>query len=124
MIFKWKLEKSSQPYPFGLSAERLSALKTLKDLPAFAIFISLLKDVAEWNGNVLLTSSDYGLMRERLGYIKALRQAIDLLDQILGESQRIDDDRARRSADSNGNEPSSYFGGPWFDALRARLSGD
>ena len=114
-IFTWKRrEKPKTQYPLGLNAHQLEQLEALKDSKQFGIFISLLKQIAEFNGEVLLSTEDT-LFYRRQGYVNALREVINLLPLILSEARRIDNERTRTTNGTEPAESSSFLGSPWRD---------
>jgi hypothetical protein len=118
-FFKWKAEKPATDYPSGLSAEQLEVLKDLQDKPGYDIFIRLLRDHAELNGNLFLGMRDHGDIRDRQGYIKALCMVIEFIPNILEQARKVDDERAKSKSDSNGQPDwRGVFGSRWWDATR------
>ena len=120
-MFRWNYTLAETIYPYDLKPEDLDLLKALTNERAFKIFTSLLKDIAEYNGETLLSTQDETLHR-RQGYIQALRDIINLLPLILQQAKAVDASRTNAQSQRNGTDHSGtgFLGGPWWD-LRNRV---
>lgn len=118
-IFRWKPKVAETMYPFGLTPYQLEQLGKLTEHRGFAIFTGLLTDIAELNGTSLLDSRDYGDLRERQGFIKALRHVIQLLPMIAQESQRLDNEQQRAKSTAGHYDDRSFYGSYWWDRVRS-----
>lgn len=119
MIFRWKPKIADTPYPFGLTRPQLEQLRRLTDTKGYTIFVNLLQDVAELNGTNLLDTRDYGDIRERQGFIRALRHITQLLPLIQQEAQRLDDEQFRAKQSAGQYDDRSFYGTTYWDRVKS-----
>ncbi len=114
--FNWR--KRETPYPFNLEKEYVDRLRTLRKDGNFVIFARILQEVAEHNGDLLLRYKDHGDIRERQGFINALRYVIDLPDTIIDSAEQVDNAR-RPTDDGNAAGPrDSFIGSAYYDLIK------
>lgn len=115
-IFRWRKD---QPLPFGLSQGEINSLKALQSEPGWAVFRDLLRDVAEYNGSHLLKCKDHSEIRERQGFINALRYTIDIISTIAAEAERREDDKRRKhERETDGLDRRAFIGSAYYDTAR------
>ena len=123
-MFKWNYTPAETIYPYNLNPEDLEYLQALTNERSFKIFISLLKDIAEYNGETILNTQGSTLHR-RQGYIQALRDIINLIPLILQQAKAVDASRTNAQSLRNGttdqHSGTGFLGSPWWD-LRNRIS--
>jgi hypothetical protein len=129
-IFHWKRTSAIPTNPFDLSESQVKQLTDLTTRPGYAILQRLLREVAEHNGDRLLTLRDHSEIRERQGFINAIRHILNLIPNIQERTDIVNAERARLSdADTSGNGPAAAwtgYGGPWrdvYDRIRRSTSG-
>ena len=118
--FNWRRRET--PYPFNLEKEYIDRLRTLRKDGNFRIFARILQEVAEHNADILLRYKDHGDIRERQGFINALRYVIDLPDTIIDSAEEADNARRRTTDTGQTNGPGTGFIGSAYYDLIQRLN--
>ena len=115
--FSWR--KHETLYPFNLEEEHISRLRTLRKDGNFRIFARILQEVAEHNASILLRYKDHGEIRERQGFINALRYVVDLPDTIIDKAEEADNARRRTTDTGNTNGPGTgLIGSAYYDLIQ------
>ena len=115
--FNWR--KRETPYPFNLEEEYIDRLRALRKDGNFRIFTRILQEVAEHNGDILLRYKDHGEIRERQGFITALRYVIDLPDTIIDSAEEADNARRRTTDTGKSNGPGTgLIGSAYYDLIQ------
>lgn len=125
--FTWKRASAIPTNPFELSKSQVQQLADLTTRPGYAILLKLLQDVAEHNGDILLKLKDHSEIRERQGFINALRYVVDIVPNIQQRADVVNAERARLESDATDGNGYNWtgFGGPWRDVYdRLRRSAD
>lgn len=115
-IFTWRRPAPKTNLPFGLTEDQIHTLDDLTSKPGYRIFVRLLQQVAELNGDYLLRCKSTEDIHEQRGFITALREVVTLVPNIVEEARRRDDERRKQLAGSDGElERGPFIGGPWHD---------
>jgi len=119
-IFNWKRAKPAKTQlPFGLTKFQINQLRELKSSAAYEVIMGLLRDIAEYNGDRLLDHTDPGDIRERQGYIKALRDTTNLIPQILSRTEQLEDNERRAEPTGPDTDHTAFIGTGWYDRVRS-----
>lgn len=122
-IFNWRRPAPKTDLPFGLTEDQISLLDDLTTVHGFRIFVRLLQQIVELNGEYLLRCKSTDDIHEQRGFITALREVITLVPNIVEEAKRRDDERRKQDAATDGGlRRGPFFGGPW-DSVWQRWGG-
>ena len=124
-LFNWQRGKPAKTHlPFGLTKHQINLLRELRSTKGYEIVVGLLQDISEFNGDRLLDHTDAGDIRERQGYIKALRDTTNLIPSILDRTEQLEDNERRAESQSAGPDADAFIGTRFYDRVRSWATED